>query len=240
MNESYPSKRRSGRLAFVFSCLLHVAAGTLIFFAIRRVAVEQWPSMGPRAASMSVMQIALQPAAASSAKPAPPPPAPKPVEVPLEEIQKPPEPEPQPEPAVTKPAETSEAPVSTEAQTAQTAQSASAPGAQIEASETLPGSGTVREINWRMLAIAKLRALVEHEKFYPLSAQKAGYTGEFMVLIRLEPDGTISGCEIKERRGHPLLGKAVEATLDKIRGRSLGMTLPARLDVQLPIEYELR
>jgi TonB family protein len=243
VNDFRPSKRRRGRLAFALSCLLHVAAGTLIIFVARKFAVDQWPSMGPKEAGLNVMQIELQPAAASSpAQPVSPPPAPpEPAEVPLEEPQKVPEakPEPKPEPVVTKQAEVTAAKVPVAAQTAQVAQKAAAPGAQVEAAVPLAGQGRTGEINCRELAVAKLRSMVEHEKYYPPSAQKAGYTGRFGVRIRLEPDGTISGCEIKERRGHPLLGKAVEATLQKIQGKSIGMTIPERLDILLPIDFEL-
>ena len=207
----------------------------MIFFVARKFAVEQWPSMGPGTANSNVMQIELRPAA--SARPVSLPP-PKPAEVPLDEVQK--KPEPQPEPSVTKPAEASEPHVSAEAQTAQMAQEASAPDAQVEAAEPLAGKGRIGEVNWRMLAVAKVRAMIEHEKHYPPSAQKAGYTGRFLALIRLEPDGTVSGYEIKERRGHPLLGKTVEATLEKIKGRTIGMNLPERFEFTLPIEFELK
>jgi outer membrane biosynthesis protein TonB len=237
VNDFHPFKRRGGRRAFALSCLLHIAAGTLIFFVARKLFVDQL-SIGSRAANSNIMQIELQPAAAASAQPALLPPS-KPVEVPLEEIQKPAEPEPQTEPVVLRPAEVIEAQVSAEAQTAQVAQEASAPGAQVEAAEPLAGKGQAGEINWQSLAVAKLRAMVEHEKHYPPSAQKAGYTGRFLVRIRLEPDGIISGYEIKERRGHPLLVKAVETTLEKIKGRTIGMTLPERFDILLPIEFEL-
>jgi TonB family protein len=232
VNKLRTFERRNSRLAFALSCLLHIAAGTLIFFVVRNFAVEQWPSMGPGAANSNIMQIELRPAASASAQPVLLPPS-KPAEVPLEEIKKP------PEPVVTKPAEASESRVSAESQTAQMAQSASAPGAQVEADEPLAGKGRAGEINWRMLAVAKVRAMIEHEKHYPPSAQKAGYTGRFLALIRLEPGGTVSGYEIKERRGHPLLGKAVEATLEKIKGRTIGMTLPEQFEFTLPIEFEL-
>ena len=227
MNKLRIFERRNSRLAFALSCLLHIAAGTLIFFVVRNFAVEQWPSMGPGTANSNVMQIELRPTAAASARPVLLPSS-KPAEVPLEESQK--KPEPQPEPKVSR---------SAEAQTAQMAQSASAPAAQVEAAEPLAGKGFIGKVNWRMLAVAKVRAMVEHEKHYPPSAQKAGYTGRFLALIRLEPDGTVSGYEIKERRGHPLLGKTVEATLEKIKGRAIGMTLPERFDILLPIEFEL-
>ena len=239
VNNFYPFKQRGGRLAFALSCLLHVTIGTLIFFIARRMTADQWPSMGPKAENLSVMQIALQPAAASPAQPVAPPPPPEPAEVPLKEPQKVPETKPAPVPAVTKPAEAAASPAPVAAQAAQTAQKAAAPGAQVEAAEPLAGQKPTGEIDWRMLAIAKVRALVEHEKYYPPSAQKAGYTGRFKVRIRLEPDGTISGGEIAERHGHPLLAKAVEATLEKIRGGTVGLTLPERFDILLPIEFEL-
>lgn len=235
VNDFHPFKRRGGRLAFALSCLLHIAVGTIIFFVARRFVVEQWPSMGPRVGNSNIMQIELRPAASASTQPALPPP--KPAEVPLEEIQKPPEP--QPEPVVSRPAEANESQVSAAAQTAQMAQSASAPGAQVEAAEPLAGKGRIGQVNWRMLAVAKLRAMIEREKYYPPAAQKAGYTGRVRVQIQLEPDGTVSGYEIKERRGHPMLGKAVESALEKIKGRTIGMTLPERFELTLPIEFEL-
>jgi TonB family protein len=238
VNNFYPFKRRGGRLAFALSCLLHIAVGALIFFVARRFVVEQWPSMGPKAANSNIMQIELQSAAAASAQPVLLPP-PKPAEIPLEEIKKPPEPSPQPEPVVSQPAEASESQVSAEAQTAQVAQPASSPGAQVEAAEPLAGAGRAGEVDWRKLGVAKLSAMVEREKYYPPAAERAGYTGRFRVRIRLEPDGTVSGYEITERRGHPLLGKAVEATLEKIKGRTIGMTLPEKFDILLPIEFEL-
>lgn len=241
MNTSRPFKQRSGRLAFVISCLLHLAAGTILFFAVRKFAFEQWPSMGPRAVTiLDIQQNELQPAAASSAQPASPLPPPKPAELPLEDPPKPPEPEPRPEPAVTQPAEASESPVSAEAQTAQVAQSASAPGAQIESAETVAGRGRTGDVNWRALAVAKLRALVEREKYYPPSAQKAGYTGRFSVHVCIETDGTISGCEITERHGHPMLGRAVETAMQKIRGTNIGWSLPERYEFLLPVEFELK
>jgi protein TonB len=236
VNDFNPFKRRGGRLAFALSCLLHVAVGALIFFVARRFVVEQWPSMGPRVGNSNIMQIELRPAAAAFTQPALPPP-PKPAKVPLEEIQKPPEP--QPEPVVSRPAEANESQVSAAAQTAQMAQEASAPGAQVEAAEPLAGKGLIGQVNWRMLAVAKIRAMIEREKYYPAAAQKAGYTGRVSVQIQLEPDGTVSSYEIKERRGHPMLGKAVESALEKIKGRTIGMTLPEQFNILMPIEFEL-
>lgn len=248
VNTFRPFKQRGGRLAFVLSCLLHLAAGAVLFFVARKFVFEQWPSMGPKSDNLNVVQMELLPAAASPEKPvstAPPEPAaqpPKPADVALEKVQKGPElePEPRPEPKVLLPVAASESPASAEAPTAQVAQSASAPAAQIESKETIAGQGRTGDADWRLLAIAKLRALVEREKYYPPSAQKAGYTGRFSVRIRIEPDGTISGCEIAERRGHPMLGRAVETAMQKIRGTNIGWSLPERYEFLLPVEFELK
>lgn len=238
VNDFHPFKRRGGRRAFALSCLLHIAAVTLIVFVVRKIADKQWLAMGSGDITLlDIRQAELRPAAAASAPTVLVPP-PKPVEIPLEGIKK--QPEPQPEPAVTRPADSGESQASAEAQTAQVSQEASAPGAQVEAAEPLAGKGLVGEVNWQSLAAAKLRAMVEREKRYPPSAQKAGCTGRFLAHIRLEPDGTVSGYEIKARRGHPLLGKEVEATLEKIKGRTIGMTLPEHFDILLPIEFELK
>lgn len=203
--------------------------------------------MGPNSGNLNVVQMELLPAAAPSGKPAPPSPSepaappPGPADAAIEKVQKEPEqqPESRPEPEVTRSVAASESPVSAKTQAAQVAQPASAPAAQIDSKETIAGRGRTGETDWRMLAIAKLRALVEREKYYPPSAQKAGYTGRFRVSIRLEPDGTVSGCEITERRGHPMLGKAVETTMQKIHGTNIGLTLPERYEFSLPIDFEL-
>lgn len=196
--------------------------------------------MGPKAVTMfDILQPELHPAAAAPAHPAPPPPAPEPAEIPPKETLKPPEPEPQPEPVVSQPAKASETPVSAAAQTAQMAQQASAPGAQVEAAEPMVGQGRAGEINWRMLAGAKLRAMVEHEKYYPEAARRAGYTGWCLVHIQLAADGTVSGYGVGDRRGNPLLSRGAEAALKKIQGRSIGMRLPEPLDIPLKIEFEL-
>jgi protein TonB len=242
VNTLYPSKKRRGRLAFTLSCLLHIAVGVLIFLAARRCTANQWLSAGPKADNTGVIRIELQSLAAAPAPPEAPRPAPKPpapAEVPLKETPKPPEPAPAPEPVVTKPAEASEAQGAAKTQTAQVTQQASAPGAQIEAAEPLAGSGRIGEIDWRMLAVAKLRALIEREKYYPVAARKAGYTGRVSVRIRLEKDGTISGGEIAERQGHPLLGRAVETTLGKLQGGNIGLSIPEKFDVLVPIDFEL-
>jgi TonB family protein len=104
----------------------------------------------------------------------------------------------------------------------------------------VPLAGTTAlVVDWRAIAIAKLRSMIEYEKYYPPAARKAGYIGRVSVQIRLEPGGTIVSYEVKDRRGHPLLGKAIETTMEKIKGRNVGLTLPEPFEVLLPIDFVL-
>ncbi len=192
----------------------------------QRAAVDLRPALGPKAVSLSFVQIELK---ATATPPAPVPelvvvPAPVIPEKADVALEKAPEKslvEPQPSPS--------------EAQVAQVAASQSTEVASVE-----PLAGNVKAaVDWRASAIAKVRAMVEHEKYYPEAARRAGYTGWCRVRIRLSADGTVSSYEIGERRGHPLLGKGVESALSKIQGRNIGQVLPEPLDITLPIEFEL-
>jgi protein TonB len=237
VNKRCTSERLSSLLAFVLSCIFYTAAGALVVFLAQRTDVEQQPAMGPPAVNLSFAQIELQAAVSSPAEPvppAPPLPPPEPADVALEEIQK--EPEPQPEPEAVRPEEMRMEPEPVPAQ-AQVLQEASAPATPVESAEPL--AGTVAEVDWRGMAVAKVRAMVEREKYYPAAARNAGYTGWFRVRIHLAMDGTVSGYEVEERHGQPLLGRAVETTLGKIQGRKIGIELPQPLDVPLTIEFEL-
>lgn len=217
VNKFRTSERLSGLLAFALSCIFYTAAGVLVVFLAQRTDVEQQPAMGPQAVNLSFAQIELQ--AAETPPPEPRPVMPEKVDVALEEIPEKPEPEPVPAPA-------------------QVVQEAAAPETTIVTVEPL--AGTAQEIDWRGVAVAKVRAMVEREKYYPEAARRAGYTGWCRVRVHLAPDGTIAGCEIEEQRGHPLLARAVETTMGKIQGRNIGLELPVQLDVPLTIEFELK
>lgn len=222
VNRFRTSERLSGLLAFVLSCIFYTAAGVLVVFLAQRADVEQQPAMGPQAVNLSIAQIELQAAQAAlpeSALPPPTRPPPEPADVALEETPEKPEPEPVPAPA-------------------QVVQEAAAPETTIVTVEPL--AGTAQEIDWRGVAVAKVRAMVEREKYYPEAARRAGYTGWCRVRVHLAPDGTIAGYEVEEPRGHPLLARAVETTMGKIQGRNIGLELPVQLDVPLTIEFELK
>lgn len=222
MNKFRKVERHSGLLAFLLSGLFYIAMVSFVFFMAQQAKVDLPPAMGPKAVNLSFAQMELHIAATAPAQPVPPPP--EMADVAPEEIKKAPEPEIKPLAAVE--------------QVAQVDQEASAPETPVIATVPLAGT-TATAVDWRAIAIAKLRSMIEYEKYYPPAAQKAGYTGRVSVQIRLEPGGTIASYEIKERRGHPLLGKAVETTMDKIKGRNIGLTLLEPFEVLLPIEFEL-
>lgn len=217
MNKTRPSERLSGLLAFALSGVFYAIAGVLVLFLAQRAAVAPRPALGPKAVNLSFAQIELKAAKTPPPEPKPIPP-PEKADVAIEEIPEKVNPEPLPAPA-------------------QVTQESAAPVAVIESPEPL--AGTVAEVDWRAIAIASVRAMVEREKYYPEAARRAGYTGWCRVRIHLARDGIISSWAIEERRGHPLLGKAVETTLGKIQSRKIDARLPEAFDVLLTIEFSL-
>lgn len=222
MNKFRKVERHSGLLAFLLSGLFYVAMVSFIFFMAQNPTIDSPPAMGPKAVNLSFAQIELHAAAPAPVQPVPPPP--EMADVAPEEIKKAPEPEIKPEPVAE--------------QAAQVNQEASVMETPIIATVPLTGAPAIA-VDWQALAIAKLRSMIEYEKYYPAAARRAGYTGRVSVQIRLEPGGTIVSYEVKDRRGHPLLGKAVETTMEKIKGRNVGLTLPEPFEVLLPIDFVL-
>lgn len=218
MNKFRTSERFSGLLAFVLSGLSYAAAGLLFIFFMQQCLLERRPAMGPQAVNLSFAQVELK---AAEVPPEPAPVIPEKADVALEEIPEQPEPRPEPVPAP-----------------AQVVQEAAAPEAPVESAEPL--TGAVQEIDWSGIAVAKVRAMVEREKYYPAAARNAGYTGWCRVRIFLAAGGTVTAFKIEERRGHPLLGRAVETTLGKIQGQKIGLEMPQPLEVPLTIEFELK
>lgn len=229
MNKLRPFERLSGLLAFVLCCLLYGLAGLLVVFLMQRPPVEHRPAAGLPAVNLNFAQIELKSVESPPLEPVQPDPVqvhdpvvmPEPAEVALE--TRPDEPVPEPEPVLM-----AELPVE---------QEASAP--ELPAITDAPLAGELYAEDARTLAIARVRAMVEKEKYYPEAARRSGYTGRFRVVIRLAADGSIGGYSIEERRGHPLLGRAVETALGRIQGQRTGIQLPEALDVPLSIEFEL-
>jgi len=80
---------------------------------------------------------------------------------------------------------------------------------------------------------------IQKEKYYPPSAQRAGYEGVFDLLVIIEADGTISDASITYGRGHPLLRRSLEKMLGKLSGRSFGQPIGQTVEMEVEFEFEL-
>jgi len=79
---------------------------------------------------------------------------------------------------------------------------------------------------------------IEKEKYYPASAQRAGYEGTFNLRVNIGADGIISGAEVLDGKGHPLLRRSLEKVLGRLIGRRFGQSLPQ--PVELPFEFQFK
>lgn len=79
---------------------------------------------------------------------------------------------------------------------------------------------------------------IEKEKYYPASAQRAGYEGTFNLQVSIGTDGIISRAKVLGGKGHPLLRSSLEKVLNRLVGRSFGQPLPA--PVELPFEFQFK
>ena len=77
---------------------------------------------------------------------------------------------------------------------------------------------------------------IQTEKYYPLSAQRAGYEGVFDLLVIIDTNGAISEATITHGRGHPLLRRSLEKMLGTLIGRNFGQ--PLGQTVEMPVEFE--
>ena len=77
---------------------------------------------------------------------------------------------------------------------------------------------------------------IQREKYYPRTAQRAGYEGVFDLLVIIDADGTISEATITYGKGHPLLRRSLEKILGILIGRNFGQ--PIGQAVEMPIEFE--
>jgi len=226
VNRSRPSERISHLLALMLCGLLYGAAGMAMVFRMKRAEVDPRPAAGLRAVNLSFAQMELRAAEA---------PPPEPVAEPE------PDPEPDPEPAeraVEKlPDETPPEPEPAPAEAARVDQEAAAP--ELPAIKEEPLEGQTADEDLSSLAAARVRAMIEREKYYPEAARRSGHTGRFLVRVFLAADGTVSASSIEQRRGHPLLARAVENALFRIQGQNTGVSLEEPLEIPLAILFEL-
>ena len=80
---------------------------------------------------------------------------------------------------------------------------------------------------------------IQKEKYYPPSAQRAGYEGVFDLLVIIGSDGMILDASIVYGRGHPLLRRSLEKMLGKLSGRSFGQPIGQIVEMEVEFEFEL-
>lgn len=199
--------------AFVLSCLLYALAAWFFRLWTENLPDTASPSFSVNSVNLSFTQIKLQ--AAVEAPPPEPKPEPEPepleeVDVVLEEIIEEPEPEPEPDPE----------PIPVEAQMTQAA-------ATMEPYRESEHLGI-----W-------VSGLVEQVKYYPATAQRAGMTGTFDLLIKVGKDGVISEVTIASGKGSALLRRALSKMIRSLPGKYFGRPIEEAVDLSLPVDFEL-
>ena len=81
---------------------------------------------------------------------------------------------------------------------------------------------------------------IQKEKYYPPSAQRAGYEGVFDLLVVIGSDGIILDASIVYGRGHPLLRRSLEKMLGKLPGRGFGQPIGQTVEMEVEFEFALQ
>ena len=215
MRNLHPFERQARGAAFLLSCLLYVMGGLLFHLWTKTLPAVASPSFSVNSVHLSFTQIELQ--AAEETPPVTPPPKPEPepeppeeVDVVLEEIVKEPEPAPEPEPEL----------VQVEAQVTQ------------EASSMEPYVESDHVGDW-------VDGLIQKEKYYPASAQRAGQEGVFELSIKVGADGVISEATVISGKGSRLLRRALEKIIHSLPGQYFGRPLEEAIEISMEFEFEL-
>lgn len=80
---------------------------------------------------------------------------------------------------------------------------------------------------------------IEKEKYYPVAAQRAGYEGQFRLLVKIGRDGKISEAAVLGGKGHPILRRSLEKIMTALPGRSFGAPLPEPDELSFEFEFKL-
>jgi outer membrane biosynthesis protein TonB len=216
MNKIRTSERLSGLLAFALSSLFYIPVVALVWFGMKN-RPEKRPAFSPAPVTMSFAQIELK-----AAEPAPVvEPEPEPAPVP-EEIKPDPVLPGSAEVAIeSKPEESPPEPVKAEAQVAQEAAAPAAPPVD------------------RNVLLDWVREQIEKEKVYPVAAQRAGYEGQFRLLVKIGRDGKIQEAVVLEGKGNVLLRRSLEKIMSGLIGRDSGQTLPDPVELLFEFEFKL-
>lgn len=93
-----------------------------------------------------------------------------------------------------------------------------------------------RQADERAIRAQLQLALARHFR-YPMMARRRGWQGEVVLAFRLQADGTISHAQIARSSGYGMLDRAALKALDRVK--RLNHSMPATLDMQLPVIYRL-
>jgi TonB family protein len=215
VNKTRPSERLVRSLALLLCLLLYAGGGTAGYFWGRGQSEEDVTSIHVNAVNLSFAQMELVAVEEPSPPKEPEPLPPEEVDIALEEIIE------EPEPDLSAEALAKEEPIEADALMSQEASSADDEVTADALSD------------WVLEQIQK-------EKYYPPSAQRAGYEGVFDLLVIIEADGTISDASITYGRGHPLLRRSLEKMLKKLPGRNFGKPLGQTVEMEVEFEFELQ
>lgn len=233
MNKLHPSERWIRLLAFSLSLLLYGVAVNVIWFWADRLSDDRSALISLSAVHLSFAQMELtaveeipppkEPEPSPKKEPEPPPP--EEVDVVLEEIIE------EPEPDVSSEALVKEERVETDMarrnemeEVAQVTQEAAAP-------EVVANPDALR---------AWVQQQIEREKYYPVTARRAGYEGSFNLLVKVEADGAISEAVVLSGRGHPLLRRSLEKIMELLIGRNSGRSLEKAVELPFEFNFELQ
>lgn len=85
-----------------------------------------------------------------------------------------------------------------------------------------------------------LASMIDREKYYPLPAVRAGLEGVITFLVKIDMNGTITGCRILESEASGILVEAAENTMKKIMdsGARLGHAGKG-VEIEIPVVFRL-
>jgi protein TonB len=90
--------------------------------------------------------------------------------------------------------------------------------------------------DWQQEVRRQFSQQLQRGDFYPAEAINRGLQGEVLVLLLLDPDGSVSAARVEQSSGHPLLD---DAALQAVRAlRSLPADAPRQ--TLLPVRFRLQ
>lgn len=85
-----------------------------------------------------------------------------------------------------------------------------------------------------------VRAQIEREKYYPVTARRAGHEGRYTLLVKIGADGIVSEASVRSGKGHPLLRRSLEKIMKGLLGRSFGKPLNQAVELPFTFHFNLQ